>query len=102
MLSYINAFKNYAKCDGRANRKEFWLFTLFHYIFLFVFALLDAYFELYPSDYIDYGWISIFYILISACPNICLQVRRLHDVGKSGSWWFVRNVPILNFYCICI
>ncbi len=27
-------------------------------------------------------------------PSIAVQVRRLHDVGKSGGWWFISFVPL--------
>ena len=33
MKYYFRAFRNYAKCDGRATRKEYWMFLLFHYLF---------------------------------------------------------------------
>lgn len=97
MRYYINAFKNYANFNGRATRKEYWLFILVHYLLAFIFAFIDGFFGLYP-EYLNYGYFTIAYILASALPSIGVQVRRLHDVGKSGSWWFVNNVPILNLY----
>ena len=39
-------------------------------------------------------------MLATACPTICLQVRRLHDVGKSGSWWWGSKIPILSLYVL--
>lgn len=105
MRYYFRAFKNYAKCDGRATRKEYWWFILFHYLFMFVFAIIDAMFDFYPkivTDYYvhssDYGYLTLIYLIATLCPSICLQVRRLHDVGKSGSWWWVKNIPILSLY----
>jgi len=107
MRYYIQAFKNYAKSDGRATRKEFWWFILFHYLFVFVFSFIDAIFDFYPeivTDYyvhsFEYGYTTLIYLIATICPSICLQVRRLHDVGKSGSWWWFGNVPILNFYLL--
>lgn len=97
MRYYINAFKNYVDFNGRATRKEYWLFILFHYIFTFTFAFIDGFLGLYP-EYLNYGYLTIAYALATALPSIGLQVRRLHDVGKSGIWWFVNNVPILNLY----
>lgn len=99
MRYYINAFKNYVNFSGRATRKEYWLFMLFHYLFIFIFAFIEGFFGLYP-EYLDYGYLTIAYAVVSALPSIGVQVRRLHDVGKSGGWWFVRNVPILNLYLL--
>ncbi len=99
MKYYFRAFKNYAKCDGRATRKEYWWFILFHCIVMFALAFLDGILGFYSTDIpLDYGYMTLAYMLASACPSICLQVRRLHDVGKSGSWWLVKNIPILSWY----
>ena len=105
MKYYFRAFRNYAKCDGRATRKEYWMFLLFHYLFTVGFVLIDAYFVLYFKIvteyyvyYFNYGYLTLIYSLVSVCPAICLQVRRLHDVGKSGGWWWAKNVPILSWY----
>ena len=105
MRYYIQAFKIYSKSDGRATRKEYWWFILFHYLFLFVFAIIDAMFDFYPkivTDYyvhsFDYGYLTLIYLIATLCPSICLQVRRLHDIGKSGGWWWLKRVPIASLY----
>ncbi|MBR4874357.1 MAG: DUF805 domain-containing protein [Clostridia bacterium] len=107
MRYYIDAFKNYNKKDGRATRREYLFFVLFNCIFIFCFSFLDAMLETYPTittDYneysMKYGYFTIVYLVIQACPCICLQVRRLHDVGKSEKWWFVGCVPFFNFYMV--
>ena len=74
-------------------------FYVFHFIFMMVMAFLDGYFGLYSTEIpLDYGFLTLGYILATACPTICLKIRRLHDTGKSGSWWWAERVPILNFY----
>ena len=99
MKYYFKAFANYGKCDGRATRKEYWLFILFHYIILFSLSILDAILGFYSTEIpLDYGYMTLVYLFASACPAICLQVRRLHDVGKSGYWWWLKNIPILSWY----
>ena len=99
MKYYFMAFKNYAKCDGRATRKEYWWFVLFHYIVMFALAFLDGVLGFYSTDIpLDYGYMTLIYMFASACPSICLQVRRLHDIGKSGSWWWLKRVPIVSLY----
>ena len=107
MRYYIYALRNYAKSDGRATRKEFWWFILFHYLFMFVFSFIDAVFDFYPkivTDYyvhsLDYGYIQLVYLIITLCPSICIRIRRLHDIGKSGSWWWLGNMPIISLYVL--
>ena len=38
---YIKVLKQYADFEGRARRKEYWMFTLFHIIFLIAAMVLD-------------------------------------------------------------
>ncbi len=99
MKYYFKAFKNYANGEGRATRREYWWFMFFHYIIMLLLSFLDGVFGFYSTDIpLDYGYMTIIYMFASACPSICLQVRRLHDVGKSGSWWWVKNVPFFSLY----
>ncbi|GGO97556.1 DUF805 domain-containing protein [Actinomyces gaoshouyii] len=42
-------------------------------------------------------WITTgIFNLALVVPAIAVQVRRLHDVGKSGGWWFIGLVPIVG------
>lgn len=101
MRYYVKAFKNYCNADGRASRKELWLFLLFHYLVTFVLSFLDGFFGFYSTTIpLDYGYMTLAYLLLSICPAACVQIRRLHDVNKSGTWWFLFNVPLVCFYII--
>jgi uncharacterized membrane protein YhaH (DUF805 family) len=95
MNQYINAFKNYANFKGRASRKEYWMFILFHLIFSILFISLDAALGTAKSQSetgIFYGLYSFFTLL----PSLALGVRRLHDVGKSGWMAFIAFIPLLG------
>lgn len=99
MKYYFRALKNYAVCDGRATRRELIWFYVFHYISIFIFSFLDTYFGFYSTEIpLDYGYLTIIYMLATACPKICLQVRRFHDIGKSGNWWWGTRIPIFSLY----
>lgn len=99
MKYYFRAFKNYAVSEGRASRRELIWFFVFHYLAIMILSFMDGYFGLYSTEIpLDYGYLTIAYIVASACPAICLQVRRLHDVNKSGSWWYASKVPLLCLY----
>ncbi len=95
MNLYITALKKYAVFDGRARRKEYWMFTLFYIIFFIVAMVLDV---LLGTDSGDLGFISIsgLYMLALLLPSWAVTVRRLHDVGKSGWWIFIKLVPIIG------
>lgn len=90
MNYYIKAFENYFKFTGRASRSEYWYFVLFNAIviaFLIVgFIFVDG------SFYYAY----IIYALAALFPSLGLLVRRLHDVNKSGWWFFISLIPFVG------
>jgi uncharacterized membrane protein YhaH (DUF805 family) len=75
---YIQAFQKYAQFSGRATRAEYWWFYLVTIAVSLLLAILDSVFS------IPFGLISIIYGLVSLIPQLAIQVRRLHDVDKSG------------------
>lgn len=68
-----SAFKKYATFTGRARRSEYWWFQLF--------ALLMSLLSLIPI----LGWIITVAMIL---PSLAIEVRRLHDIGRSG-WWLL-------------
>lgn len=89
---YLKVVKNYTNFNGRARRKEYWMYTLFNMIFLIVAMILDGMLGTKLQG-MDYGLFYIVYSLATLLPSIAVGVRRMHDVGKSG--WFLL-IPIYN------
>ena len=81
MKYYIEGLKKYAEFEGRARRKEYWMFILFDFIFAIAAAVLD---EILGSEPV----ISIVYGLVLILPTLAVTVRRLHDTNRSG-WWIL-------------
>lgn len=69
-------FRKFAVFEGRASRSEFW------YFFLFTNLLGVLVSSLFKGEEVLLGVIAI-----TSLPFIAVSVRRLHDVGLSG-WWF--------------
>lgn len=92
---FVKCLKHYADFKGRARRKEYWGFALFlslFYIGGFIVALfIDAILELPIFTILVYISTLVFII-----PSIAVTVRRLHDIGKSGGWYFVSFVPLIG------
>ena len=84
---YLKVLKQYGDFSGRARRKEFWMFFLFDTVFRFVAAAIDP------------GLLAIYYLALFI-PSLAVSVRRLHDVGKSGWWYFIGFIPIVNFWLL--
>jgi uncharacterized membrane protein YhaH (DUF805 family) len=110
---YLEVLKKYRVFSGRANRKEYWMFFLVHYIVLYFsaifIALIAAIFwvtiggsfgiTVNTSDSFagafDNVFTAIFSILIyiHTISTISVGVRRMHDTDHSG-WWLL--FPIVN------
>ena len=90
---YLKVMKQYADFNGRARRKEYWMFLLFNIIFALVAMLVDNLLGMRINEQIPYGYLYLLYGLATFIPGIAVGVRRLHDVGKSG--WFLL-IPIYN------
>ncbi|MDO4224086.1 MAG: DUF805 domain-containing protein [Acinetobacter sp.] len=82
--------KNYANFKGRARRREYWGF--------FIFSLPITITANFATTKI--GEIICFIILLAIfLPAISLEVRRLHDINKSG-WFalyhFLTLIPVIG------
>ena len=92
MSWYLKVLKKYAVFGGRARRKELWYFYLFHILIFMVVAIIDSVTtsESEPGLLMGLYWLALF------IPQIAVQVRRLHDTGKSGWWLFIGLVPLVG------
>ncbi|KFF23516.1 DUF805 domain-containing protein [Chryseobacterium vrystaatense] len=96
MKWYLKVLKQYADFSGRARRTEYWMYILFNMIFAFIAALLDNLLGLKFNEQIPYGFIYLIYGLATFIPGLAVLVRRLHDVDKSGWWFFISLIPIVG------
>jgi uncharacterized membrane protein YhaH (DUF805 family) len=88
-------FDNYANFNGRARRSEYWYFALMNLIILVVAAVLDNVLGL-TFGALPYGWLYLLFALAVFIPGLAVAVRRLHDVGKSGWFYFIVLIPIVG------
>ncbi|MBC8054290.1 MAG: DUF805 domain-containing protein [Sphingobacteriaceae bacterium] len=96
---YLKVLKNYAVFSGRARRTEYWMFVLFQIIFAGAAAVLDNLLGLTFSigeTSLPYGYLYLAYGLAMLIPGIAVFVRRLHDVGKSGWFFFIGLIPLIG------
>ena len=93
MKWYLKCLKQYANFDGRARRKEYWMFFLFNFIFALVAVALDNLFGTSNPE-VGIGVIYGLYVLLVLVPGIAVTVRRLHDIGKSGWMILVALIPL--------
>lgn len=88
-------FENYANFSGRARRSEYWYFTLMSAIIAIILAVIDNTTGLTFGSASN-GILGTIYGLAVLLPGLAVAVRRLHDVGKSGWFFFIILIPIIG------
>lgn len=113
MNTYMSTLTNY-NVDGRAGRKEYWIFQLINSIILSVFVSVflvsiipSIGYQEAPSAFafITLGLAFVFSLIILV-PSITVTVRRLHDIGMSGWLYLVSLIPgiggIIVLILVCL
>ncbi|MBQ0788584.1 MAG: DUF805 domain-containing protein [Oceanihabitans sp.] len=95
MKWYIHSITNYFNFSGRARRKEYWLFLLFNILIITSLCIIsEAILDTTGSEIFYY--VVLLYMLFIIIPHLAVVVRRLHDIDKSGLFWFVRIIPVIG------
>jgi len=92
---YLKALNQYADFNGRARRKEYWMFFLFNIVFAVLASLIDIAAGTANLDS-GSGVFQGIYSLAVLIPGLAVGVRRLHDVGKSGWMLLIALIPIIG------
>jgi uncharacterized membrane protein YhaH (DUF805 family) len=98
---YLKVLKEYANFNGRARRKEYWMFTLFNIIFGGIAMILDSVFGI-AIEGVGYGPLYGVYVLVLFIPGLAVAVRRLHDIGKSGWMILIALIPVIGAIWILV
>lgn len=110
MFSAIKLFfKNYVNFSGRSRRSEYWWPMLgFGIINMILYAILmGSMVSALVSENGDAaagsaGVLMIVMVLALILnlailvPTLSVMIRRLHDIGKSGVWFFISFVPLVG------
>lgn len=99
--------KNFANFQGRARRREYWGVSLVVGLITSPVSLTFIW-MMYGDSNVDplFGqFIILLYILIyliNLIPGYALIVRRLHDIDKSGWWYWILFVPLIGVIWLLI
>lgn len=85
--SIRTCFSKYATFSGRARRSEYWWFYLFYILCTIVleFIVIAA-----------RNGLPFILLLGVILPSLAAMVRRLHDTGRSGWWFWIGVIPIVG------
>ena len=94
MSAMKSGFKNSFSLSGRASRSEYWFWALGGMIFQMTMIIGSIVLAIVEIPVLPGLMILAPILLVPG--SITLVVRRLHDVGMSGWFWFVALVPLIG------
>ena len=108
--AYKSYWTNYFNFKSRTSRKNYWLVVLANFIVSFILSFLLTLIFGNSSDVSSAktieelmevlrnpaGIISLIWTCVNVIPNISIDVRRLHDVNKSGWFIFINLIPFVG------
>ena len=80
----------YWDVNGRTSRSDFWHYQSIMLIIGFVTGFIGG--------LVDLSILNIILMLAVFAPNICIIIRRMHDIEHA--WWY-GLIPFCNFYLAC-
>lgn len=90
--AYKRFLRNYTNFSGRSTRSDYWYVFLANLLIGFGIGFIGGFFGIGEIT----STISSIYSLAILIPGIAVFVRRMHDINKSGWWWFIALVPFVG------
>jgi len=87
-MNFLGTLAGYFSFRGRISRAEFWRVFGFVALFAFIGGIIEG--------ITGMRILKVLFISIIAWPVIALTVRRLHDTGRSGWWFFIGCIPFVG------
>jgi uncharacterized membrane protein YhaH (DUF805 family) len=92
-----SGFTQYVTFGGRASRSEFWYWFLFSLLGGLVAEMLDSAF--FGTSIPSASPLNGIFNLILFLPSLAIEVRRLHDINRTG-WWLLIAFTILGIFLL--
>jgi uncharacterized membrane protein YhaH (DUF805 family) len=92
--NYFGAMLRYFEFGGRSTRREYWWFQLGFTVAICGAVYVDI--KFLNSQTLRSSVLLWFVIFTHVIPQVTLTVRRLHDTGKSGWWYWIGLVPFIG------
>jgi uncharacterized membrane protein YhaH (DUF805 family) len=100
---YLEVLRKYAVFDGRARRKEYWMFTLISILISmalgFAAGFVGAAMGLSSTAI---TMLALVYSVAVLIPSLAVWTRRMHDTGRSGWWFLLILVPIIGAIALLV
>lgn len=101
-------FSKYNVFTGRTSRADFWWAVLGYFILSFIVGFIGGFVFTIAGINSENASniISIIWSLATLLPVLGMEVRRLHDINKSGWFIFISLIPLVGsiillvFFCL--
>lgn len=90
-------FIGYVVWNARSTRAEYWWWTLFIVLVFLGVSIIDS--------VATFGALTLIFYLAIFLPTLSVTIRRLHDINRSGGWFWIGLIPIVGaiiqlvFFC---
>jgi uncharacterized membrane protein YhaH (DUF805 family) len=97
VAAVVTCLRKRADFTGRASRAEYWWFALVSWVS----GTLGAGAGALAPVWLGYplAGVSVLWVLL---PSVAVLVRRLHDTGRPGAYFFVVLVPVVGLVLLVI
>jgi uncharacterized membrane protein YhaH (DUF805 family) len=97
-------FKNYVNFKGRARRSEYWFAVLFTVLVSIGVSIIAPGHQefVFGQSTNQPSALSQLWSLATLLPSLAIVWRRLHDAGKSGTYFFFILIPIAGVIMLLI
>jgi uncharacterized membrane protein YhaH (DUF805 family) len=97
-------FSKYATFSGRARRSEFWYAVLFTTLVSVAISTVSPGSVMVVNDFAipQSSFASNLWQLAIFVPSLALSWRRLHDVGRNGTYYLFILIPIVGWIMLLI
>lgn len=103
-------FTNYSNAMGMASRRNYWLSMVAYWVIdMLIVVWLGAISAMLNTRSEDQmlglgiiGVIIMAFMILMIVPSVCLNIRRMHNIGQSGWMVLLGYVPIVNIYYLVL
>ena len=92
----FKAWVKYTVFDGRAGRREYWLFVLLNVLVCLAGAIVDA--VLFHRLHLAETAATLAFLV----PSLAVAFRRLHDIDRSGWWFLLVLIPVIGWIVLVV
>lgn len=92
-------YKNYFNFDSRATIREYWFVALYRFLVILPIYILNTALTVVTGSTAAsaaFGTLLFVFMAANFIPDITIGVRRLHDIGKSGTYLLLSLIPIVG------